>query len=404
MIYLYTKEYYDRYSQARADVEARGLVLNVPKRQPLSLEIDKSSNEATMAITGGLSETGPDAIDLILGEGGTAYSDIRAGIGEIDAALQPGGTIHLRFNTPGGGLDGLDQTYQAIAAARQRHTVVAHNDGTMASAGYYLASASDKIVANSLMAGTGSIGVVASVVDVSEAMAAEGIKKHVITNSKSPGKRPDVTTDAGRDVLVEQLDAAYDVFVERVTQSRGDRINKKAIDALEGRVVLATAALESGLIDEIQADVMVAPADKTPQTAGQAEDIDMDLKQFLAENPAAAAELKAQLAEAAEAGKKEATARVTRVTALLEADYPKPIAALALSCLKGERSLDALEGAVVAFEAMQEAAKSDSAKAETDELGDTASEAPATAATPSQDGMIETDEDYKAAVEALKRG
>lgn len=205
MIYLLDKLFFEYYTNARA--RAKGPVRS-DINSNVNLRIDQSAKTAELSITGVLSETGPDKLDRMLGQNGTAYRDVRDAVETIKASLPDGGDVTVGFNTPGGNVEGLDQTYQALASFGDAFTLTARNDGMTASAGYYLASAADRIEASSLMAATGSVGVVTSFVDERDALAGEGIKIHTVTNSKSPRKRPDPSTDEGRETLIEQMDAA----------------------------------------------------------------------------------------------------------------------------------------------------------------------------------------------------
>ena len=129
--------------------------------------------------------------------------------------------VRLVFDTPGGTLSGMDAARQALETLAAKKTVIAENHGSMESAGYYLATAAPKIQAMSVLARTGSIGVVMAGLDFTDAMAREGVKRIKIVSSNAPDKQPDPSTARGEQVLQAEVDAAERVFIRKVAESRG---------------------------------------------------------------------------------------------------------------------------------------------------------------------------------------
>lgn len=127
--------------------------------------------------------------------------------------------------------------------------------------------------------------------------------------------------------------------------------------------------------------------------------INMSLKQFLNENPQAKAEFETELAAAKLEGKKEAHATFTAIEPFLneESTYPKAIVKLAFSALKGDVDKGSFLAAAAAYDGMIEKQKSDAAKAETEQLGDTKNEMPKGA-----NPVAQTVDDVKALAEIDK--
>lgn len=129
----------------------------------------------------------------------------------------------------------------------------------------------------------------------------------------------------------------------------------------------------------------------------------MNLNELLNENPGASAEHTALLAveyqkgiDATEAAVK---ARVEKAVAILGSkDYPEAITTLAKKVMTGETDPAALEAAVASYDAVQEQAKADAAKLETEKAGDTPPDGPE---TKSEDGVIRNEADMKAETERL---
>jgi len=196
----------------------------------------------TINITGPLSEDGPDGFDVMRGYGGTSYANIRRAI--VEASLTEG-PIYLNVNSPGGTSTGLDETYQAIKKVSDTREVVVINSGLVASAAFWLASASTKMVARVETAMVGSVGVAVSTVDFSGFYSEMGIEIINLTNDASTDKRPDLTTEEGKQVIIEELNQIYSVFEKRILAFGVDR---EKLRAIKGAVVIADKAIELGFM------------------------------------------------------------------------------------------------------------------------------------------------------------
>lgn len=205
---------------------------------------------AQINIVGPLSPTGPDALDVYFGYGGTAYANIERAANESLELYEKGDieNITVRINTPGGTVDGVDAAYNALKKIGSIGVV--KNDGMIASAGVWLASAFERIESSVDSAIFGSIGVAVQYVDTKEYYSNFGVQIVDITNKESANKRPDVTTKAGYKVVQKELDDLYNVFVSKVTASRP--VTKKQIDDLKGEVLIASKAIEMGFMDAPQ--------------------------------------------------------------------------------------------------------------------------------------------------------
>ena len=170
--------------------------------------------------------------------GNTAYSDI---IGAINAAEadEDVANIVLDIDSPGGNLAGLFDTMDAIAATRKPTT--ARVGAMAASAAYGLAASAGTIEATIDGALFGSVGVVRTTV----------VNKNVveITNTASPDKRPDVTTDEGQAIIRETLDALFELFAGRIANGRDTTLEDVSENYGRGRIFVAEDAAKRGMID-----------------------------------------------------------------------------------------------------------------------------------------------------------
>jgi ClpP class serine protease len=175
--------------------------------------------------------------------GNTTYSSIRNALGA--AAASPDITdVILSIDSPGGNAEGLIETLETIAQFRQYSgkKIRARADNAQ-SAAYGLAAAAGHIEATGRGATFGSIGTAVSYY----------VSPNVVTltNTDSPDKRPDLTTDAGKAVVVKYLDQLNHEFVSAIAQGRGVELASVTEGYGRGASMTAAEAKRLGLIDNI---------------------------------------------------------------------------------------------------------------------------------------------------------
>lgn len=159
--------------------------------------------------------------------------------------------VVLRIDSPGGAVVPSQEIYDKILQLKKKKKVFTSMGSVAASGGYYIACASDKIVANPGTI-TGSIGVIIQFPQAKELLKKIGLKSTVIKHGKykdvgSPAR--DMTSDE-RLLMQGVVDDIYDQFVEAVSLNRN--IPKKKIEALaDGRIFSGRQALNLGLVDYI---------------------------------------------------------------------------------------------------------------------------------------------------------
>lgn len=162
--------------------------------------------------------------------------------------------IILRIDSPGGSVAGTAETGAAIrAASASGKQVIAFVDGLAASAGYWLASQADQIVASAPGSLVGSIGVIMALVDSSKNQEKAGYKVHVVRSVglKAPGT-------AGESLSTEQMASVEKVVGDlhqlfRDTVASGRNLDQKQMDTVAtGEVFTAAEGMRLGLVDSIQ--------------------------------------------------------------------------------------------------------------------------------------------------------
>ena len=151
--------------------------------------------------------------------------------------------VVLSFDSPGGQVTGINELAKLIREGSEKKPIIAYVGGSAASAAYWLASAASEVVADET-ALIGSIGVVATFQRNSD----DTIE---IVSSNAPRKRPDITTQEGKDEVRKTLDAIADVFVEAVAENRGVEKDYVLENFGQGGILVGKAALSAGMIDKI---------------------------------------------------------------------------------------------------------------------------------------------------------
>jgi len=178
--------------------------------------------------------------------GATAISALKADFAraEADPAVK---AILLDVDSPGGVVTGIDDFAARVAAARK--PVVTYVAGMAASAAYWIAAASQAIIADR-SAELGSIGVRVAVSKQIEADTA-GEMTFDIVSSGAPLKLPDPETDEGIAALKTELDDLEDLFVSSVAAGRGVDADAVRADFGRGGIMIAGKAVAAGMADGI---------------------------------------------------------------------------------------------------------------------------------------------------------
>jgi signal peptide peptidase SppA len=157
----------------------------------------------------------------------------------------------VKFDTPGGTVDGLDECATALKELAATKLTVAQIDGGCYSAGYFLACACPTICCGRTMH-VGNIGTVISLVDASEAYSAKGLRSVTKKTGeiKGIGIEGDEITQAQEDFLQSLVDQHFSHFRTAVIDGR--EMSEEEFTAVsDGSWWLGESALGLKLIDQI---------------------------------------------------------------------------------------------------------------------------------------------------------
>lgn len=181
--------------------------------------------------------------------GMTGYDGIRAAFREAlaDSAVR---AIIFDIDSPGGEVAGCFDLADAIFAARGRKPVWAVLNESAFSSAYALASAADRICVPR-SGGTGSIGVIALMADMSEALKESGVTVNIIQFGarKSDGYPEIPLAPAARARFQADVDTLGALFVATVARNR--RLKASAVRAQEATSFMGPAGVRAGLADEV---------------------------------------------------------------------------------------------------------------------------------------------------------
>jgi signal peptide peptidase SppA len=159
--------------------------------------------------------------------------------------------ILLDIDSPGGEVSGLFDLVDFIYESRETKPIYAIANDHAFSAAYAIASATSKIFVNRT-SGVGSIGVIATHIDISELDKKEGIKYTTIfagdrKNDLSPHEP--LSSEAIAD-LQKEVDRLYGMFVAIVARNRG--ISTAQIRATQAALYYGLDSVSLGLADEVE--------------------------------------------------------------------------------------------------------------------------------------------------------
>ncbi len=168
------------------------------------------------------------------------------------AAADPKTTsVILDLESPGGQAIGAFEAADAVRALAEAKVVVAVPNGMAASAAFAIASGATKIVVPPTGI-VGSIGVVMVHMEVSRALAKEGVTPTLIFAGahKVDGNPLEPLSKEVRADLQAEIDQVYEMFVETVAKGR-PRMTSKAVRDTEARTYMGADAVRAGLADEV---------------------------------------------------------------------------------------------------------------------------------------------------------
>jgi len=159
--------------------------------------------------------------------------------------------IIIRIDSPGGGVGPSQEIHREILKAKSKKKVVTSMGSVAASGGYYIACASDLIIANPGTI-TGSIGVLMEFTNIEELFKKIGIKGVVLKSGehKDIGSPFREMTPEEKKIIQAVVDNVHQQFILAV--AKGRNLNpSKVVEIADGRILTGEQAKQLGLVDQI---------------------------------------------------------------------------------------------------------------------------------------------------------
>lgn len=197
--------------------------------------------------------SGEDRIALIRVEG--VILDAQQTVGDLKKFGESPSVkaIVLRIDSPGGGVVPSQEIHDAVLRVRnkQNKAVVASMGTVAASGGYYIAAATDRIIANPGTL-TGSIGVIMELANLEGLLKKIGVENVVVKSGRhkdigSPFRK---MSDEDRRILQSVMDDVHTQFIEAVAEGRSLDVSDVRPLA-DGRIFTGRQAKEIKLVDEL---------------------------------------------------------------------------------------------------------------------------------------------------------
>lgn len=197
--------------------------------------------------------SGRDRVALIRVEG--VILDAQATIGELKQYSENPlvKAIVLRIDSPGGGVVPSQEIHDAVKRVKNKSNkaVIASMGTVAASGGYYIAAATDRIIANPGTL-TGSIGVIMETTNLEGLLKKVGVEGVVIKSGrfKDVGSPLRKMSGEERKLLQSVMDDVHQQFIQAVADGRS--LEPSEVEPLaDGRIFTGRQAKEARLVDEL---------------------------------------------------------------------------------------------------------------------------------------------------------
>jgi protease-4 len=197
--------------------------------------------------------SGQDRVALIRIEG--VILDAQATISELKQYSENPlvKAIVLRIDSPGGGVVPSQEIHDAVKRVKNKSNkaIIASMGTVAASGGYYIAAATDRIIANPGTL-TGSIGVIMEMANFEGLLKKVGVEGVVIKSGrfKDVGSPLRKMSDEERKLLQSVMDDVHHQFIEAVADGRSLELSD--VEPLaDGRIYTGRQAKEARLVDEL---------------------------------------------------------------------------------------------------------------------------------------------------------
>jgi signal peptide peptidase SppA len=274
-------------SYAAAVAEAYA-VLRTPEAATTIVPGKKSVGSVAVIGLSGFMTQKPNIFSMLFGGTSTeAFArEVAAAMGESSI-----GAVVMNIDSPGGSVHGVPEAAAVIRAARGSKPLYAVSNPMAGSAAYWLMAQADKGRTFSIPSGiVGSIGTMVEHVDMTEALAKNGIKVTIIKHGQNkaeghPSRALSADAEAHTQTIVDALGGHFEADVAAGREVTPNRVRA---DFGQGMMFHSAAAVAAGLVDGVATLDEVLASLTRPGARSAAAAIESE-RSYAAENAAAAA-------------------------------------------------------------------------------------------------------------------
>lgn len=160
--------------------------------------------------------------------------------------------VILKINSPGGEVTASDIIYNELLKLKSKKPIIVYMQTVAASGGYYIACASDNIIASPTSI-TGSVGVIISTLNFPKLLDKINVSPITIKSGKLKDMLSPTREVTSEELLYTQkiVDTMFDRFINIVSKGRKISVDRLLETIGDGRILLGKDALDNGLIDKI---------------------------------------------------------------------------------------------------------------------------------------------------------
>ena len=226
----------------------------------IAVAVTRTPGEGAVAYGRSAGAVGVIAINGVItcGRSSSGFWGAQAGSEDVIARLREAAgnpeikAVVLRLNSPGGTASGAQEIAGEVDRLRRAGKRVVASMGDVAASGaYWIASRTDKIIANPGTL-TGSIGVIMQTQDLRGLYEKIGVDTETFKSGphKDMGSPARAVTPEERAIFQSMVDDIYQQFLTTVAEGR--KMNPADVRRLaDGRVFTGRQAREAGLVDEL---------------------------------------------------------------------------------------------------------------------------------------------------------
>jgi signal peptide peptidase SppA len=158
--------------------------------------------------------------------------------------------IFLYVDSPGSEVSGVQTLSDIIFKGREKKPILSYIDGSGTSGAFWIASSANQIILADETSRVGSVGIIGTHMELSEAAKKAGVGIHVFSAGKfkAVGNRFEKLSEKDIEYINNQFSYLHQIFISGVEKNLGRKLSQ---EAREARIYIGKQAIEAGLTNAI---------------------------------------------------------------------------------------------------------------------------------------------------------